>query len=200
MRVLVACECSGIIRQAFRDKGHDAWSCDIKHAEDKSRFHLLGRVEAYIDQKWDLLIAHPPCTFLAAVGEHWMKRRPERLKERTLALNFFGRFYHAPVPRICIENPRSFVLPKYYGPPTQKIQPYWFGNPYRKETWLWLKNLPPLERRLYVLEDMGVGREAFLKTEFVDWAPHKGEDRQAYRSRTFKGIALAMADQWGKLD
>lgn len=201
MKVLIACECSGVTREAFRAKGHDAWSCDLKPAEDESRFHLRGDALWYLGNGWDLLIAHPPCTYLAALGERWMTdpRHVGRDKKRQAAWEFFRYFIYAPVKRICIENPRSFCLPQYYRKPDQEIHPWWFGDVTKKPTCLWLKNLPPLIKKPYVLKDLGVGHEAKQKMNAIHWAGGTSEVKSSTRSKTFEGVALAMADQWGSL-
>lgn len=201
MKVLIGCECSGIIREEFRKRGHDAWSCDLKPAEDGSRFHLQANLLLVINPTWDLLIAHPPCTYLAALGERWMTdpRHKDRQHKRDEALVFFRHLYSCPIRRTCLENPRSFILPKIFGPPTQEIHPWWFGDVTKKPTCLWLKNLPPLVRKQYVIADLGTGHIAKQRMNAIHWAGGTSEEKSATRSRTFKGIAIAMADQWGSL-
>lgn len=186
MKVLVACEFSGAVRSAFRALGHQAWSCDLLPAEDDSPFHCLGDVRGFIRREWDLMIAHPPCTYLATSGARWMKD-PERLARQIEAVAFARELWEADIPMICMENPRS-VLMTQIGRPHQQIHPWQFGHGERKETFLWLKNLPPLN-----VTDVVPGRESRVHHE----AP--GPDRQKNRSRTLPGIAAAMAAQWGRL-
>ena len=141
MRVLVACEFSGIVRDAFAARGHHAWSCDLLPTEKPGR-HIRGNVVGILKDNWDLMIAHPPCTYLSYAGiAHWNK--PGRCKKRLAALEFFRKLWCAPINKICIENPKGCASPtiaKY----TQVIQPYYFGDREQKTTLLWLKNLPLL--------------------------------------------------------
>ena len=183
MRVLVACEFSGTVRDAFAKRGHDAWSCDLLPSE-KPGNHLQCDVFEALEQKWDLLIAHPPCTHLAVSGARWF---PEKKKEQKEALRFFLDILNANVPMVCVENPVSIVS-SFIRKPTQKIQPWMFGHGETKTTCLWLKNLPKLKPTNVV-----PGREARV---------HKlppSEDRWKLRAKTYQGIADAMAEQWGKL-
>ena len=187
MRVLVACEFSGIVRDAFRARGHDAWSCDLLPSESaEGGYHLQGDVSIWLTGsnawKWDLMIAHPPCTHLAVSGARWFKHKQ---KEQTEALDFVRTLLDAPIPRIALENPVSVISTKVRKP-DQIIQPWHFGHGETKKTCLWLKNLPKLQPT-----DIVEGREARV---------HRmppGPDRWKERSRTFQGIADAMADQWG---
>lgn len=188
MKVLVACEFSGVVRRAFRGRGHDAWSCDLLPAEDGSPFHHQDNVREILacqgDWKWDLMIGHPPCTHLAVSGARWFKDKREYQEE---ALRFVQFLMDAPIERICIENPISIISSRIRKP-DQIIQPWQFGHGETKATCLWLKNLPKLEPTNIV-----EGREARV---------HKmppGPDRWRERSRTYEGIAQAMADQWGSL-
>ena len=200
MRVLVACEFSGVVRRAFRARGHDAWSCDLLPAEDGSRYHLqadvldlldlcgagyMSRRSTQIPTDWDLMIAHPPCTHLAVSGARWFRDKKE---EQEKALEFVRKIAEAPIPRICIENPVSIISSRL-GPPTQVIQPWQFGHGEVKATCLWLCWLPPLQPTNIV-----EGREPRVHTM------PPGPDRWKERSRTFEGIAEAMADQWGGLN
>ena len=188
MRVLVACEFSGAVREAFRRRGHSAYSCDILPAEDGSEYHIQGDVACLLSdphEKWDLMIAHPPCTHLAVSGARWFK---EKAREQAEALDFVRMLMDAPIPRIAIENPISVISSKIRKP-DQIIQPWQFGHGETKATCLWLKNLPPL-----VPTNIVTGREARV---------HRmppGPDRWKERSRTFTGIAEAMADQWGSVE
>ena len=182
MKVLIACEFSGAVREAFRRRGHDAWSCDLMPAEDGSRNHFTGDVIGVIGQGWDLMIAHPPCTHLAVSGARWFEaKRPEQAE----AVEFFLMLARAPIPRIAIENPVC-IMSSLWRQPDQVIQPWQYGHGETKATCLWLKGLPPL-----VPTNIVPGREARV---------HRmppGPDRWKERSRTFSGIAEAMAEQWG---
>lgn len=185
LRVLVACEFSGTVRRAFRALGHDAWSCDLLPAEDGSPHHFEGDVLSvpmgYRDT-WDLMIAHPPCTHLAVSGARWWK---DKAQEQEDALAFVRMLMAYPIPRICIENPVSRIS-SAIRKPDQIVQPWQFGHGETKATCLWLKGLPPL-RPTQIVD----GREARI---------HRmppGPDRWKERSRTYAGIAAAMAEQWG---
>lgn len=182
MRVLVACEYSGRVRDAFRARGHLAMSCDLLPTEAEGPHHI-GDVSELLDVGWDLMIAHPPCTHLAVSGSRWFKDKRE---EQAEALAFVQMLMDAPIPRIAIENPIS-VISSRIRKPDQIIQPWQFGHGETKATCLWLKNLPKLTPTSIV-----EGREARV---------HRmppGPDRWKDRSRTYLGIAEAMADQWGK--
>lgn len=183
-RVLVACEYSGAVRSAFRAKGFDAWSCDLLPAEDGSEFHYQGDVLAtYImGQQWDLMIAHPPCTHLAVSGARWFKDKQEEQKD---ALWFAKALWSANISKIALENPVS-ILSTHIRKPDQIIQPWQFGHGETKATCLWLKNLPKLEPTNIV-----EGRQP--RVHMMAPSP----DRWKERSRTYSGIATAMADQWG---
>jgi site-specific DNA-cytosine methylase len=185
MMILVACEFSGIVRDAFRALGHDAWSCDLLESERGPKFHIRGDVLHFLDFGWDLMIAHPPCTHLAVSGARWFA---EKRQEQAEALEFVRALLAAPIPRIALENPVSIISSRIRKP-DQIIQPWQFGHGETKATCLWLKNLPPLAPTAIV-----AGREARV---------HRmppGPDRWRERSRTFPGIARAMADQWGELE
>ena len=186
-RVLVACEFSGIVRDAFAALGHDVTSCDLLETEAppiEGSSHYVGDVRDLLNAGWDLMIAHPPCTHLAVSGARWFK---EKDGEQAAALDFVRLLLDAPVPRIALENPVS-VISSRIRKPNQIIQPWQFGHGETKATCLWLKDLPPL-RPTNIVE----GREARV---------HRmppGPDRWKERSRTFPGIARAMATQWGSL-
>lgn len=183
LRVLVACEFSGIVREAFRALGHNAWSCDLLPAEDGSRFHFQTDCRNIIpDLPWDLMIAHPPCTHLAVSGARWFKGKE---REQAEALEFVQLLMDAPIPRIGIENPVS-VISSRIRKPDQICQPFHFGDPFRKTTCLWLKNLPPLDRT----SGMTTGEQKC-------WKEPPSPDRWKIRSRTHAGFAAAMAMQWG---
>jgi hypothetical protein len=187
MRVLVACEYSGRVRNAFRALGHDAWSCDLLPSEDGSGYHVQRDVLTLVKEwrKWDLMIAHPPCTHLAVSGSRWF---PEKIEsgEQQAAIDFFLALARAPIPRIAIENPVC-IMSSVWREPDQIIQPWQFGHGETKATCLWLKGLPHL-----VPTNIVAGREPRV---------HRmppGPDRWKERSRTFEGVAQAMADQWSE--
>jgi len=181
-RVLVACEYSGRVRDAFAAKGWEAWSCDLLPSEASHGNHYEGPVEDLLNQHWDLMIAHPPCTHLAVSGARWFKEKQE---EQRQALEFVRLLLNAPIERIALENPVS-VISSRIRKPDQIIQPWQFGHGETKATCLWLKNLPKLK-----------------PTQIVDGRENKvhrmppGPNRWKERSRTYLGIAAAMADQWG---
>jgi hypothetical protein len=182
MRVLVACEFSGIVREAFRKRDHDAWSCDLLPAEDDRVHHLKDDVLTVLHLGWDLMIAHPPCTHLAVSGARWFK---DKQQEQAEALGFVGLLLNAPIPKIALENPISIISSRIRKP-DQIIQPWMFGHGETKATCLWLKNLPKL-----VPTNIVEGRVARVHKE------PPGPDRWKNRSRTMQGIADAMAEQWG---
>ena len=182
MRVLVACEFSGIVRDAFAARGHDAWSCDILPTERPGNHYQCDVMEV-LDMDWDLMIAHPPCTYLSYAGMRWFKTQPDRMGKVEAAFEFVKQLAQAPIHRIAIENPKGF-LSKWYRKPDQIIQPWQFGEPYTKKTMLWLKGLPPLLYSCIEVE------------RFVNWT-ELGHRSAKDRSRTFPGIAAAMAQQWG---
>lgn len=182
MKVLIACEFSGIVREAFRKRGHDAWSCDILPCDDGSPFHHQGTVLTILENDWDLMIAHPPCTHLASSGARWFK---EKANEQLWGIAFFMAIVKAKIDKIAVENPIGIMSSKYRKP-DQIIQPWQFGHGETKATCLWLKNLPKLQPTNIV-----DGREARI---------HKmppSKDRAKLRSVTYQGIANAMAEQWG---
>ena len=190
MRVLVACEMSGRVRDAFKALGHDAWSCDILPTEVAGN-HIQGDVLKVINQDWDLMIAHPPCTHLAVSGaKHFWKKE----KEQEEALEFVTYLMNAPIPRIVIENPVS-VISSRIRKPDQIIQPWMFGDEYQKTTCLWLKNVPLLQPTKIV------GKGEFVVTPSGKRLPKWYSDNKSAKNRsmTFPGIAAAMADQWSKI-
>jgi hypothetical protein len=222
VRVLVACEYSGVVRDAFRARGHDAYSCDILPAEDNSPYHFqedVLDVLSWCGPSFDLMIAHPPCTYLCNSGVHWLHqkfqydetktfdecaneeiRRLTRWKDLEDAREFFMALWESPIPKICIENPvphKYASLPKY----SQTIQPYQFGDDASKRTCLWLKGLPTLSIP---------GEDQWVQPRIVDgkkrWSNQTdsgqnrlgpSKNRALERSRTYQGIANAMAEQWG---
>jgi hypothetical protein len=183
MKVLVACEFSGIVRDAFKAKGHDAWSCDLLPTE-RPGGHFQQDVLHVLGYGWDLMIAHPPCTHLAVSGARWFK---DKQAEQGAALDFVWKLMHAAISKICIENPIS-IISTQIRKPDQIIQPWQYGHGETKATCLWLKGLPKLQPT-HIVE----GREARI---------HKmspSANRWKERSRTYQGIADAMAAQWGSL-
>lgn len=183
MRIIIACEFSGIVRDAFRARGHDAVSCDLLPTERPGR-HYLGDVRDIINDGFDLMICHPPCTHLAASGARWW---PEKIELQREALEFVKFLLNSSIPKIALENPVGKISTAIR-PPDQIIQPWQFGHGETKATCLWLKGLP-----LLVPTNVVEGREPKI---------HRmppGPDRWKERSRTFPGIAEAMADQWGNL-
>lgn len=206
MKVLVGCEESQAVAIAFRELGHEAYSCDLQDCSGGyPEWHIKDDVinEAY-SGKYDLMIAHPPCTYLSYAGtSSWNK--PGRLEKRLSALEFFAKLWSAPIGKICLENPKGCASPtiaKY----TQEIQPYYLGDREYKTTWLWLKNLPPLQH--YEMDNLFNSATHTKKPEpkgfnkngkAIHWCDSHtpGPDRGKLRSKTFPGIAKAMAEQWG---
>jgi hypothetical protein len=198
-RVLIACEFSGVVRRAFRELGHDAYSCDLLPAEDgESAWHFQDDVLNRLTwAHWDLLIAHPPCTYLSRAGARWW-RDPDRMILADAAEDFVRALWNAPVERIAIENPIG-QLNKRWRYPDQTVQPYHFGEPYSKATCLWLKNLPPLFSTMTV-EHFEPWVASNTSHRARNGLPPKGRVHNARdASRTFPGIAAAMASQWGAL-
>jgi len=221
MNVLIGCERSGVIRRAFRERGHNAYSCDLEPADDGSEFHLQGDVTYAIDPNnngfyfrrlkghtiWDLAIFHPPCTFLA-LCQAW-RRKPSkaqckefnldrnditwRLQEREKAVEFAKTLWESKIERICLEQPKS-ILTTRMAPKSQTIHPWQFGHPEQKTTWLWLKNLEPLIPTRIVYDEMMLLPKNERERVF-HMSP--GDDRSDERSVTYEGVARAMADQWG---
>ena len=222
MRILVACEFSGIVRDAFAALGHDAWSCDLLPTERPGQ-HIQGDVLTILGDGWDMMIAHPLCTVLSYAGTaHWNK--PGRAEARKAAMEFFMRFMNAPIPRVCVENP--FGLPcQEYRAPDQIVNPFDFGEPIRKRTCLWLKNLPaliigrglwrdavavkalPPPAPVYVGTRIRTGKRKARYATDCNWplvhdihyieSMSADANRAHARSRFFTSIANAMADQWG---
>lgn len=185
MRVLIGCEFSGIVRDAFLAKGHDAYSCDLLPCERDSARHIQGNVLSILDNGWDLAVFHPPCTHLAVSGARWFH---EKRGEQAMALDFVRALLDAPIKRIALENPVSIISTRIRKP-NQTIQPWQFGHGEVKATCLWLKNLPTL-----CPTNIVTGREARVH----NMTP--GPDRWKERSRTLPGIAAAMADQWSDVE
>ena len=189
MRVLVACEYSGIVRDAFTAKGHDAWSCDILPTESPGN-HYEGDVLQHLDKGWDLMIAHPPCTHLSVSGARWFTEGKKPMSLRNDALDFVKKLMDAPIPRIAIENPVS-VISSYIRKSDQMIHPYQFGHKEFKRTCLWLKNLPKLKETNNVLEETKKLPDKIAKR--IWWL---GSGKGKERSKFYPGIAEAMAEQW----
>tara|TARA_Y100000004_G_scaffold169781_1_gene204330 strand:+ start:49 stop:609 length:561 start_codon:yes stop_codon:yes gene_type:complete len=186
MKVLVACEYSGIVRDAFAKKGHDAWSCDILPTESPGN-HIKGDVLEHLNKGWDLMIAHPPCTHLAVSGARWFTEGKKPWSLQTEALDFVRKLLNSSINKIALENPVSVISTKIKKP-TQIIQPYQFGHGERKSICLWLNNLPKLKPTNIVK-----GREQRI------WKMPPSKNRSKLRSLFYTGIAEAMADQWGNL-
>ncbi|MCB1900297.1 MAG: hypothetical protein KDH16_13450 [Rhodocyclaceae bacterium] len=195
MRVLVACEYSGRVRNAFRALGHEAFSCDLLPSEDDSPHHYQEDVACILaSEVFDLMIAHPPCTYLAVSGLHWNKRVPGRAEKTEEALEFVRYLMSAPVPKIAVENPVSCISSRIRKP-DQIIQPWWFGEDASKKTCLWLKGLPLLEPTDKLPGDDRTRRANQTASGQNKLGP--SPDRWKERSRTYQGIANAMAAQWG---
>jgi len=194
MRILVACEFSGTVRDAFIKEGHDAMSCDLEPTDIPGP-HYQGDVMDVINENWDFMIAHPPCTYLSNAGARFLFPNgilnEERLQKGLEAKKFFMLLFNANISKIVVENP---VPSKIYGLPpyNQIIEPYEFGHPFKKKTCLWLKNVPPL---------MATFMETKPQSTKIpgNWFNKGGKDRQKNRAKTFQGIADAMAEQWGNL-
>jgi hypothetical protein len=194
MRVLVACEYSGVVRQAFRDRGHEAWSCDLLPADDDSPYHYQCDVAEVLNLGWDLMIAFPPCDHLACSGARWFEEKRKDGRQK-MGIDFFMSLAESDIPKIAIENPVG-IMSTQWRKPDQIIQPYHFGHEATKTTCIWLKNLPPLEPTNVV----GKGERHITKSgkslpAWYNIPPSK--DRWKIRSRTFEGIAQGMAEQWG---
>jgi len=202
-RILIACEFSGIVREAFKKEGWDAWSCDLLPTEISGQ-HIQDNVLKHLNEGWDLMIAHPPCTYLSHAGARWLypkgKLNKERYSKGLEAKAFFLKLLDAPIPLIAIENPLPssiYGLPKF----SQEIQPYQFGDEAQKRTLLWLKGLPNLVptkvvgKGEFIIYKSGK-RKAKWFQELFSLPP---KERALLRSKTFQGIANAMAQQWGNI-
>jgi hypothetical protein len=194
VKVLIACEFSGVVRDAFAALGHDAWSCDLLPSESPGK-HIQGdAIAAATSGPWDLMIAHPPCTYLSVSGLHWNKRRPERGAKTAEAFEFFMALWNVPIPRKAIENPIG-CMSRLWRKPDQIIQPWQFGHDASKATCLWLKGLPLLTPT----DVLPGGRKARRANQTASGQNKLGPspDRWKLRSMTYPGIAKAMAEQWG---
>lgn len=191
MRVLVACEFSQVVTKAFRERGHEAYSCDLLPTEGNPEWHIQDDVLKHLNDGWDMMIAHPPCTYLSRAGARWWHDNPARDLKTSEALIFVLDLWNAPINKIAIENPIG-KLNSLWKEPDQKIEPYYFGEIYRKRTWLWLKNLPPLMATYIKMR-----KEYFIHS---NCRKRKGVVSGGLKSSvTFPGIAAAMAEQWGSL-
>lgn len=197
MKILVACEYSGIVRDAFINKGHDAWSCDILDCDADAKRHLKCDVLTILNEGWDMMIAHPPCTDLAVSGARWFKEKKKNGSQQK-SIDFFMALADCNINKICVENPVS-IMSSIWRKPDQVIQPWMFGDEATKTTCLWLKNLPLLKATKIV----GKGdRVVFASGKshpkwYADAYKLDKSQRSKVRSKTFNGIANAMAEQWG---
>ena len=196
MKILVACEFSGIVREAFSKLGHDVTSCDLLPSE-KWGSHYQGDVMDIIENGWDMLLAYPPCQYLTVTANRSFLKNPERWQKRLDAVRFVWKLMNAKIKKICIENPKG-VLSSYIGKPEQYIQPYQFGHPDSKMTGLWLKNLPLLvpTKRVEPEWIIAPSGKRMSKTHAKHPSTNSEENRKL-RSRTYLGIANAMAATWG---
>jgi len=211
LNVLIACEFSGAIRNEFRKLGHNAYSCDIVPSEDNSPYHYQCDVRNVINAyEWDLMIAHPPCTYLTVSGNRWYKDEykhlyPNRQQQRADAIEFFKTLINAPIPHIAVENPIG-IMSSVFRKPDQIIQPWQFGDPFQKSTCLWLKDLPLLKHtnvvdkgQFFEWVDPKTGKTKRQAQWYMDAFKGKSpEERQKIRNRTFKGIAEAIAEQYSE--
>lgn len=193
MLVLVACECSGVVREAFKARGHEAWSCDVLPSEIPGN-HMQEDVKDVLHLGWDLMIAHPPCTHLSVSGARWFK---DKQVEQEKALEFVRLLMGAPIEKLAIENPVSIISSRIRKP-DQIIQPYNFGHDASKRTCLWLKNLPKLKSTTqiqprWINNHPRWGNQTDSGQNRLGPSEHRASDR----ARTYEGIALAMAEQWG---
>jgi|TARA_A100001515_G_scaffold117142_1_gene99057 site-specific DNA-cytosine methylase len=195
MKVLVACEYSGIVREAFASKGHDAWSCDLLPTDQPSNKHIQGDVLEIINNDWDLIIAHPPCTHLSVSGAaRWAEKVADGRQQA--AIKFVEDIWNANCPFIAIENPVGALSTRSkLGKASQYIQPYEFGHAEQKKTGLWLKGLP----KLIPTDVIDVSNLPDNQRQRLHYLP-PSKDRWKIRSTTFQGIADAMADQWSNVD
>lgn len=197
MKVLVACEYSGTVRNAFIRAGHYALSCDLLPTDSPIGDHYQGNVLDILDHGWDLMIAHPPCTYLCSSGLHWNKRIPDRPQKTEEALEFVQVLLDAPIPKIALENPIGCISTRIRKP-DQTIQPYQFGDDASKATCLWLKGLPPLRPTQFVEPRIVNGKPRWAnQTDSGQNRLPPSADRWKIRSETYVGIAEAMVAQWG---
>ena len=195
MKVLVACEYSGIVRDAFTSKGHDAWSCDILPTESPGN-HFQGDILEHLNKGWDLMIAHPPCTHLAVSGARWFTEGRKPWSLQIEALDFVRKLLAAPINKIALENPVSVISTKIRKP-NQIIQPFEYGHDVTKRTCLWLKNLPNLKPTKIVKPDIVLVNGKKMSRMHYESFKLPSKERSKVRSKFYTGIANAMADQWG---
>lgn len=193
MRLLVACECSGTVRDAFRARGHDAWSCDLDPCESDPQWHIQGDVLPLLTDGWDMMVAHPPCERLCVSGARWKYEKAGWPEEQAESLKFVRALLDAPIPKIALENPVGIISTKIRKP-DQVIQPWMFGHPETKASCWWLKNLPRLHPT-HKRDDLFCEQEPTERTARVHKLP-PGPMRKKLRSWRYTGIAKAMADQW----
>lgn len=196
--MLIGCECSGVVRRAFRELGHDAWSCDLLPAEDSQAYHMQCDIFEALKQRWDLGIFHPPCDYLTVSGNRWFSDAvkaaegiptgAERRRERERAVEFIRQIWGCSIYKVAIENPIG-RLSTLWGKPSQIVQPFHFGDPYRKATCLWLRGLSLLT----ATSNLQTGEQSC-------WKMGPSKTRKTDRSRTYPGFAKAMAEQWGRID
>lgn len=196
MRVLIGCEFSGRVRSAFRRAGVDAWSCDLLPAEDNNPYHIQGDLLNVLTREWDMLIAFPPCTHLAGSGARWFGNKQ---KEQDDAVNFVAKLLSCGIAQIAVENPVG-ILSTRLRKPDQIIHPWQFGTPLEKRTCLWLKNLPKLEPTKILPELYARNGRIFSGRHSAVLATADSLAQATNRSRTYRGIANAMATQWGLVD
>ena len=205
MKILVACEFSGTVREAFAARGHDAWSCDLLPTDIPGN-HYQGDVKDILKEGWDMMIAHPPCTYLTVTGNKWFKpeykdRFPTRQQDRENAIKFFMTLVDAPIEKTVIENPIG-IMSTTYRKPNQIIHPWQFGHEASKSTCLWIKGLPNLEPTNIVDKGEFVTYKSGKRMTkwYADAASKPPKERAKIRNTTFQGIANAMAIQWGNYD
>lgn len=197
MKILVACEFSGIVREAFKKRGHDSWSCDLLPTEIPGQ-HIQDDVLKHLDEGLDLMIAHPPCTYLSIAGYHYSAKDTKRMRKTFEAMEFVKVLFNSPISKVCIENPVSMIS-TFWRKPDQIVQPCYFGEAEIKTTCLWLKGLSPLMHKtmIEVKPNGGVIRKSGQKAgQKYNYYWRQGKTAKN-RSRTFQGIADAMAEQWG---
>lgn len=197
MKILVACEYSGVVREAFKKKGHDVMSCDLLPTDIPGN-HYQGDIKDVLYEGWDMMIAHPPCTYLTNSGVMWLHKQADRWEKMKQGAEFFKLLLHAPIAKKVIENPimHKYAIEIIEKKQTQIIQPYMFGHMERKATCLWLHNVPKLKEGNNVFEEMM--KLPKNKRERLHYLP-PSKDRWKLRSKTFQGIADAMAEQWSEL-
>lgn len=191
MKVLVACEYSGRVRDAFRAKGHDAWSCDILPCDADPKYHYQGdALDIAYNGNWDLMVAHPPCTYLTNSGVRWLHERPERWKDLDEGAEFFRKLLNAPISKIAVENPimHKYAIERVGRKHDFCLQPYEHGEPHSKKTCFWLKGLKPFGPTNIIPKN---------QVNQTIWKLPPSKDRWKLRSTTYKGVAKAMADAWG---